>query len=267
MKKVLSDPLAAFIRSLPERREYTREDLLVPAIKLAEDPHEGLAVYDAPVGWVNRDARIALIGVTPGFTQMQIVYRAVRTHLLAGASEEDACRLAKYEASFGGAMRGNLVRMLDELGIRERLGVASAADLFGSASHLLHTTSAVRYPTFLGAQNYTGSRPPLVRSAFLMRYAREVLAPELSQLQVAAFLPLGRSVAAVLEILETERRIPEDRTLYGFPHPSGANGHRARQFEAEKRTLRKCLKEVLSGRFPTSAAKQLHAVNGSDTAR
>jgi hypothetical protein len=264
---VLPDSLTAFILALPDRREYTREDLLVPALKLAEDLHDGLTVYDAPVGWINREARMALIGVTPGFTQMQIVYRAVRTHLLAGASEEDACRLAKYEASFGGAMRGNLVHMLDQLGVCELLGIASAADLFGSASHLLHTTSAVRYPTFLGDQNYTGSRPPLVRSAFLMRYAREVLAPELSQLQVAAFLPLGRSVAAVLEILETERRIPEGRTLYGFPHPSGANGHRARQFEEEKLALGKCLKEVLSGYFPTSAAKQLHAVKGSDTKR
>lgn len=255
--------MAAFILSLPERCEYTREDLLVPAVKLAEEPTEGLVVYDAPISWVNREARVALIGVTPGFTQMQIVYRAVRTHLLAGASPEDACRLAKYEASFAGTMRGNLVRMLDGLGVRELLGVSSAADLFGSASHLLHTTSAVRYPTFLGVRNYTGSRPPLMQSAFLMRYAREVLAPELSLLQVAVFVPLGKSVAAVLELLETEGRIPDGRTLYGFPHPSGANGHRMRQFEEAKPALRQCLKEVLSGTVPSGAVQQQHAAGGA----
>src|SRR6266849_6053191 len=104
--------MAAFIRSLPERSEYTRADLLVAAIKIAEESSEGLVIYDAPIGWVNTSARVALIGVTPGFTQMQIVYHAARRHLLAGASREDACRLAKYEASFGGPMRGNLVRML-----------------------------------------------------------------------------------------------------------------------------------------------------------
>lgn len=253
---MLSDRLAAFIRSLPECHEYTREDLLVSAVKLAEDPREGLVVYDAPIGWVNRDARVALIGVTPGFTQMQIAYRAVRAHLLAGASPEDACRLAKYEASFGGAMRGNLVQMLDDLGVCDLLGVSSAADLFGSASHLLHTTSAVRYPTFLDGQNYTGSRPPLIQSAFLMRYAREVLAPELSLLKVAVFIPLGKSVAAVLELLENERRIPGGRTLYGFPHPSGANGHRKRQFEDAKPILRQCLKEVLSETVPSGVVQQ-----------
>ena len=264
---MLSQPLGTVIRSLPEHRAYTREDLLVPALKLAEDPNEGLTVYDAPFGWINQGARLALIGVTPGFTQMQIVYRVVRTHLLAGASTDDACRLAKYEASFGGAMRGNLVRMLDDLGVRELLGVSSTADLFGSASHLLHTTSAVRYPTFLHGRNYTGSRPPLVRSAFLMRYVRDGLAPELSQLDAAVFVPLGKSVAAALELLETERRIPAGRTLHGFPHPSGANGHRARQFEKMKPAMMRRLKETLGGGASVGAVQQQHAADGATRRR
>lgn len=208
MREALSDRVAALIRSLPERREYTHEDLLVPGVQLAAEPTEGLVVYDAPIGWVNRDARLALIGVTPGFTQMEIVYRSVRRLLLAGASPEDACRLAKYEASFGGPMRANLLRMLDDLGVPQLLGIRSAAELFGSASHLLHTTSAVCYPTFRGTLNYTGSRPPLARCTFLMRYVREILASELSLLKAAVFVPLGKSVATVLELLENERRIP-----------------------------------------------------------
>lgn len=263
MREVLSEPLESFIRSLPEHSAYTREDLLVPALKLAEDPNEGLTVYDAPFGWINQGARLALIGVTPGFTQMQITYVAVRAHLLAGASTDDACRLAKYEASFGGTMRGNLVRMLDDLGVHEILGVSSTADLFGSASNLLHTTSAVRYPTFLHGRNYTGSRPPLVRSAFLMRYVRDLLAPELSQLHAAIFVPLGKSVATALELLEAERRIPAGRTLHGFPHPSGANGHRARQFEKMKPAMMRWLEENLDGSVEVGAVQQQHAADGA----
>ncbi len=266
MRDVLSDRLVALIRTLPERREYTREDLLVPEVQLAAEPTEGLVVYDAPIGWINRDARVALIGVTPGFTQMEIVYRSARRHLLDGASPEDACRLAKYEASFGGPMRGNLLQMLDELGVRELLGIRSAAELFGSASHLLHATSAVRYPTFRGAFNCTGSRPPLARSAFLMRYAREILAPELSLLDAAVLIPLGKSVAAVLEMLGNERRIPCGRTLYGFPHPSGANGHRARQFEEAKPTLRRCLRAALNGGAVPRVQRQ-HAADGASRRR
>ncbi|ASC69405.1 hypothetical protein XM38_033600 [Halomicronema hongdechloris C2206] len=263
MREVLSEHLATFIRSLPEKREYARDDLLVPALKVAEDADKGLAVYDAPFGWGNQEARVALIGVTPGFTQMQILYRVVRRHLLLGASPEDACRLAKYEASFGGTMRGNLVRMLDELGVPELLEVASTADLFGSSSHLLHTTSAVRYPTFLHGQNYTGSQPRLVRSAFLMRYVRDVLAPELSRLHAAVFVPLGKSVAEALELLETEQRIPAGRTLHGFPHPSGANGHRARQFEKGKPAMRRRFEEILCGGASAGAVQQQHAADGA----
>jgi hypothetical protein len=160
-------------------------------------------------------------------------------------------------------MRGNLVRMLDELGLNELLGVSSSADLFGSASHLLHTTSAVRYPTFRGSRNYTGSQPPIMRSSFLMKFAREVLAPELSRLQAAVFVPLGKSVASVLAILETEHLIPDGQTLYGFPHPSGANGHRRRQFEEAKSTLRRSLKAVLSATSPSRAAQQSVAADGA----
>jgi hypothetical protein len=244
---MLSDRLAAFMFSLPERIQYSREDLLVPAIKLADAPSDDLVVYDAPFGWVNRGARVALIGVTPGFTQMEIAIRAARRHLLAGLCAADACKKAKYEASFGGSMRRNLVRMLDELSIGEILGTSSASDLFGSESHLLHTTSAIRYPTFHRGRNYTGSRPSLVQCAFLMHYAREVLAPELSLLQSSIFVPLGKSVAKALQVLESEGRIPNGRTLYGFPHPSGANGHRVRQFNEAKPTLLQFMKEALGG--------------------
>ena len=118
-------------------------------------------------------------------------------------------------------MRGNLVRMLEELGLHKLLGISSVVDLFGSASHLLHTTSAVRYPTFKRGRNYTGSGPQLSRCTFLLRFAREILAPELCKLQGALYIPLGKSVGAVMELLEKEGRIPVGRTLYGFPHPSG----------------------------------------------
>ncbi len=242
---MISESMVAFIRSLPERRELTRGDLLVDALKLSEETSKGLVVYDAPFGWINEDARVALIGVTPGFTQMQIAFQAVRRHLIAGKSQEDACRLVKYEASFAGSMRTNLIRMLEELEMHEILGLSSPGDLFGTASHLLHTTSAVRFPTFLDGRNYTGSRPPILRSPFLMRYVREILAPELSSLQSAVFIPLGKSVGGVLAVLEEEGLIPDGRTLYGFPHPSGANGHRERQFAEAKSQLAKRLRAVL----------------------
>jgi hypothetical protein len=78
-----------------------------------------------------------------------------------------------------------------------------------------------------------------------MQYVRELLAPELSMLEDAVFVPLGKSVLTVLEILEAEGRIPKDRAPYGFPHPSGANGHRARQFEEARFAMRTRLDQAL----------------------
>jgi len=48
-----------------------------------------------------------------------------------------------------------------------------------------------------------------------------------------------------LTILESEKRIPATRILHGFPHPSGANGHRVQQFTANRESLRKQLETVL----------------------
>jgi len=242
---LISDSLRAFLRALPERERYGPAELLVPELRIAQDPSLGLEIYDAPIGWQNPEARLAIIGVTPGFTQMEIVVREVRRHLSLGASDDEACRQAKYVASFAGSMRVNLVRMLDELELPPLLGINSTADLFDSASHLLHTTSAVRHPVFRHGENYTGSRPRLVQAPVLLRYAREDLAPELSSLRGAVYVPLGKSVAELLRLLETEGVIPSGRTLFGLPHPSAANGHRARQFTEARERLREELAGIL----------------------
>ena len=176
---------------------------------------------------------------------MEIVYRIARRELLAGRSLQEAYQEAKRQAGFGGSMRNILVSMLDDLEVPPLLGLTSSQELFGSASEQLHTTSAIRYPVFVGEHNYTGSAPTIVRSPMLMDYARRVLAPELSQIPEAVFVPLGRAVESLLTVLEAERRIPAGRVLCGFPHPSGANGHRVKQFTANRESLRKQLEAVL----------------------
>ena len=202
-------------------------------------------MYYAPFGWCNTQARLAIIGVTPGFTQMEIAFRVVRREILSCAGTDSACRRAKYAASFAGSMRKNLIQMLDGIGLPSFLGVSSES-LFGEANHLLHTTSAVSFPAFVHGKNYTGSRPRLVQSAFLMKYVREQLAPELSNLERACFLPLGKAIEDALRVLEDEGLIRAGRTLYGFPHPSGANGHRKRQFGGARERLREGLRAALA---------------------
>ena len=241
---ITSDKFAELVLALPERPVYSRNELLTPQFKLAEEGR--LTMYYAPFGSMRPAAKLAIIGVTPGWTQMEIAYRIARRALLAGRSLQEACQEAKRQASFGGSMRSILVSMLDDLEVPKLLRLSSSHELFETAGEQLHTTSAIRYPVFVDERNYTGNAPVIMTSPLLMDYARRVLAPELSQLSEAIFVPLGRAVESLLTILESEQRIPSGRILQGFPHPSGANGHRVRQFTANRESLRKRLAAILA---------------------
>jgi hypothetical protein len=169
----------SFLTSLPERDRYQPTDLLVPDLRIESDQDEKIVVYYAPIEWQNPGATLAIVGVTPGFSQMEIAIRVVRRELLAGVDLDTACKRGKYAASFAGPMRQNLVHMLDDLQLPELLGCTSEA-LFTASSDLLHTTSVVRFPAFVEGQNYTGSRPRLSRSAFLMKMFARGLPPSWS---------------------------------------------------------------------------------------
>jgi hypothetical protein len=138
--------------------------------------------------------------------------------------------------------------MLDGIGLQEALGLSTSTELFSSRRDLLHTTSIIRYPVFVDGKNYTGSSPDLTRSPFLLAFTREILVPELRSVPEALIVPCGTAVEAVLTMLTAEGVLSADRWLSGFPHPSGANGHRVRLFEQNRRQLRRQVKRILQ--FP-----------------
>ena len=109
------------------------------------------------------------------------------------------------------------------------------------------------YPVFVGTRNYTGTSPRPSQSPFLMTFAREVLASELESIPNAVIVPLGKSVEEVLQLLAAENRIRAGRWLSGFPHPSGANGHRVRLFAENRDSLAGQLHSILGE--PDAAAQ------------
>lgn len=50
-------------------------------------------------------------------------------------------------------------------------------------------------------------------------------------------IPLGKAVEEVLALMINENLIKKEQCLLGFPNPSGANGHRKIQFEANKEKM------------------------------
>ncbi len=57
------------IKTLPNG-SLTKQELLVPQFQLYQ--HDHLGIYYAPFECTNRDARVVFVGITPGFTQMEI---------------------------------------------------------------------------------------------------------------------------------------------------------------------------------------------------
>lgn len=242
-----SSRIAAYrdiIASLPET-PWAREKLLIPELLLETEAKHKLQLYYAPYDDINPEARVMIVGITPGFTQMSLSLEQAKSDLAEGIPLGQIDRRAKLVASFAGSMRTHLIAMLNELGLPSLLGIADSGALFGERRELLHTTSVIRYPLFRDGDNYTGHQPKIMSSELIRRYALGDFPEQLSAVPEAVIIPLGKSVSDVLRRVAEEQRSVSgsllERCLLDFPHPSGANGHRKKQFEALKEVHRSAL--------------------------
>lgn len=194
-----------------------------------------LKIYYAPFEYVNPDARIVLVGITPGPTQMVNANREARSALQRGIVAEEAMQRAKLTASFSGEpMRGNLIRQLDHWGVPQWLGINSAAGLFGEHAGLVQSTSLLRFPTFVSDKDYAGS-PDMARDPFLKKFLYEHFIEEVRQLPNAIFFGLGPKVHLVLARLVREGVIGADQVASGMLHPSGNNTYRISYLTGDRR--------------------------------
>ena len=228
--------MVGLLRALPDG-ELGPECLMSEHFLLEEEGR--LQVYWIPFERLNPAARIAIIGLTPGWHQMQLAFTAARDAFHAGMADELlALEYIGRQAGFAGSLRTNMIKMLDAIGLPAALGVQTSAELFQQRDDLIHGTSALRYPVFVAGKNYGGAHPRLERSAMLTRFVHEQLAAELAAIPDALVLPLGKAVEGCLRMLIATAQLQEARCLFGFPHPSGANAHRADQFRRNEVTLR-----------------------------
>jgi hypothetical protein len=207
-------------------------ELSAPALEAQDPPPELLmeadgdvSIYYAPFDAVTQGAEIILAGITPGRTQMNESLRVASRLLTTGVSNTEVLKGAKEVASFAGPMRKLLVRMLDHFQIHKVLGIPTCAELFGTSRHLVHYTSALRYPVFVKGKNYKGS-PSMIRHPLLRRHLLEHFAAEVQELPRALVIPLGEKVSESIEFIAQHREIGRERILSGLEHPSGANSER-----------------------------------------
>jgi hypothetical protein len=188
----------------------------------------------APFEYLNPQARLVIVGITPGKTQMVNAIREARKQLDMGSTPLQTLIAAKLTGAFSGAMRPNLVAMLDRVGIHKWLGLTSSIELFGDASHLLQTASVLQNPVFLSdGENYNGT-PNMTKSAVLMEQLINGFGASTASLKHAYFLPLGPKVSEALTFLSGKGLIDNKRVLHGMPHPSPASMERINYFLGKK---------------------------------
>lgn len=230
MQKQLIERFAPVIRQL-SAAELDGAPALNDKLRLARDGD--IEVCYAPFEYINRQARVVIVGITPGRTQMLNALREARRQLDGGSDLVTALVAAKRTGAFSGAMRPNLVNLLDRVGLNHLLKIQSCDALFGSAANLVQTTSVLRNPVFIRGVNYNGTpnmtRHPLLREQLITGFGEDAKA-----LPNAVFVPLGDKVTEALHFLADRGMMDRTRILDGLPHPSGTNAERIAYFLGNK---------------------------------
>ena len=225
-----------YYNKIKKLTNFDKEDILNEKFELYKE--DNMTIYYAPHNeTINNNAKIFIVGITPGWTQTSIAYKTARNGLINNLAPELIKKECKRNSRFAGSMRKNLIEMLDELNLNNKLHLDSCSELFEDKDHLLHTTSIIPYPVFINDKNYTGSNPKIMDNEVLYSYVKKYFYKETDKLQNALIIPLGKVVEEILQQMIKENLIKEEQCLLGFPHPSGANGHRKSQFKENKNKL------------------------------
>lgn len=215
---------------------FEKEDILKEEFELYN--HDNMKIYYAPHNEIiNNKAKIFIVGITPGWTQTSIAYKTAHEGLINNLMPNLIKQECKRNSRFAGSMRNNLIEMLDELSLNRKLHIDSCSELFEEKDYLLHTTSIIPYPVFINNKNYTGSNPKIMDNEVLYSFVKKYFYNEIEELSNTLIIPLGKTVEEVLEQMIKENLIKKEQCLLGFPHPSGANGHRKSQFKENKNKL------------------------------
>ena len=223
------DTFAESLAALPDA--LTEEEIIRPELLLWE--HGRLSIYYVPFERVNTAAKVFLVGLTPGRQQMWRGSMAAARALREGLAIPDVFNATSMSGGFAGSMRANLIKMLDGIGVAAWLGLSSTALIWTTpdAAYLAGSTSALLHPVFVNGKNYSGGNPRISEEPILSAFADQVLAADLSFVPEALVIPLGKAVTEAVDRIARAGRIDPGRVLFGFPHPSGANGHRQRLYE------------------------------------
>ena len=196
----------------------------------------GIEILWAPFDYVNRDARLVVIGVTPGPNQARRGYKAVQIAAAAGENPQAELESIKSSSSFRGeVMESNLKSLLEHSGLAERAGIEDIDSLWTKEASKVHFTSTIRYPTFIDGRMFNNQIDSLHHPE-LRKYVETYLAEELANVPTdAEIVALGRKGPRIVRHAADAAGVDPKRVV-ALPHPSGSATGAVRDFLSKQRT-------------------------------
>lgn len=199
-----------------------------------------------PFEHVNREARLVIVGITPGNNQLDLAYGKAQELLWAGWPDGEILAEIKKAGAFGGsAMKPNLLKMLRHFHFEKILGIDDVGSLWDGNAGLLHSTSTVPHAAFKAGKMFAGSfnevmASPLLRECFIDCFISS--AEEMNK--DAFFIGLGPCPQAALEWCVQEGVLSRKQVLGALCHPAATGGSTVKYY------LREVTKDALKPADP-----------------
>ena len=182
---------------------------------------------------VNPNARVALIGYTPGKSQGDNAWIALNQTSVSFSALR-RLEICHEAAAFSG-LRSRIDEMANHIHLLEYLSLSSLSD----RSAVVMTSRWV-FPIFRNGRNYTINPQACQRNSWLVNRCSQHLKDLFKtcpDIQAAVFLGDGKSAMKALQLHLDLFDIPPQVEVYVLPHPSGANNGRISEFLSQPQTL------------------------------
>ena len=166
--------------------------------------------------YVNPEAEVVLVGITPGNSQRK------------GNREGLSPKEIKREYAFRGTVRGNLVRMLDYIGVNTLLGINSCASFWKEDFDRVEMTSLLKDATYVKGKNgrtMFKDTEMIAKSKVLTEKFENGFVKDCEQYNKARlFVACGQGV--YVELMKLKERGVITAPVVAIAHPSGNNSIR-----------------------------------------
>lgn len=199
-----------------------------------------------PFEHVNHEAKLVIVGITPGNNQLDLAYQTAQELLKAGRPVGEILTEVKKAGAFGGkSMKPNLLKLLRHFQFEKLLGIDDVESLWGANAGLLHSTSVVPHAAFKDGERFNGSFDEIMASPLLEKCFLDCFVPSVREItEKALFVALGPCPQAALDWCIKEGALRKEQVLGSFCHPSSAGGSTTRYY------LREVTKEELDPKNP-----------------